>query len=123
MPINGLQEMLVNDSNSQEKKPKGNLEFRSVIFMFLEINRPAVTDNHWIYFPNRECIFQRTSEFKNFSPAMCPEDKAGVCIEIPCDYQDNLWGMSNDALYEKVIQQAEERKLFKKGVGGQLPRG
>jgi protoporphyrinogen oxidase len=108
MPINELQEMLVNNSNLHEKNPKGKLEFRSMIFMFLEINRPAVTDNHWIYFPDRECIFQRTSEFKNFSPVMCPEDKTGVCIEIPCDYKDNLWDMSNDELYKEVIEQAEK---------------
>ncbi len=114
MPIHALQEMLVNNSKGQEKNRKGTLEFRSMIFMFLEVNRPALTDNHWIYFPDKECIFQRTSEFKNFSPVMCPADKAGVCIEIPCDYKDYLWNMSNDELYEKVIQQAEEERYLKR---------
>jgi protoporphyrinogen oxidase len=108
MPIHALQEMLVNNSKGQEKNLKGKLEFRSMIFMFLEVNRPALTDNHWIYFPDKECIFQRTSEFKNFSPVMCPADKTGVCIEIPCDYKDNLWDMSNDELYKEVIEQAEK---------------
>jgi len=114
MPIHELQEMLANADPDRVAKPGRKLEFRSMIFMFLEVNRPTVTDNHWIYFPDRDCLFQRTSEFKNFSSAMSPEDKAGVCIEIPCDYKDNLWDMSNDALYEKVIQQAEEESYLKR---------
>jgi protoporphyrinogen oxidase len=114
IPINELQKMLVSADAELAVDHDRKLEFRSMIFMFLEINRPAVTDNHWIYFPDRECIFQRTSEFNNFSPAMCPEGKTGVCIEIPCDYKDNLWNMSNEALYEKVIQQAEEESYLKR---------
>jgi protoporphyrinogen oxidase len=106
--------MLVNNSKLQEKRSQGTLEFRSMIFMFLEINRPAVTDNHWIYFPGRECLFQRTSEFKNFSPVMCPAVKTGVCIEIPCDYKDNLGDMSVDALHRELIDPAEKENYLKR---------
>ena len=114
MPIHELQEMLVNTSHDQVAKPNRKLEFRSMIFMFLEINRPTVTDNHWIYFPDRDCLFQRTSEFKNFSPAMCPEGKTGVCVEIPCDYKDLLWNMNDVELYNEVIEQAEKEHYLKR---------
>jgi protoporphyrinogen oxidase len=114
MPIHELKEMLVNTPYDPVAKPNRKLEFRSMIFMFLEINRPTVTDNHWIYFPDRDCLFQRTSEFKNFSPAMCPEGKTSVCVEIPCDYKDDLWNMSNDELYGEVIEQSEKEHYLKR---------
>ena len=114
MPIHELQEILVNAAPDPVAKPNRKLEFRSMIFMFLEINRPTVTDNHWIYFPDRDCLFQRTSEFKNFSPAMCPEGKTSVCVEIPCDYKDLLWNMNDVALYNEVIEQAEKEDYLEK---------
>jgi protoporphyrinogen oxidase len=114
MPIHELKEMLVNTPYDPVAKPNRKLEFRSMIFMFLEINRPTVTDNHWIYFPDRDCLFQRTSEFKNFSPAMCPEGKTSVCVEIPCDYKDLLWNMNDVALYDEVIEQAEKEDYLEK---------
>jgi protoporphyrinogen oxidase len=114
MPINELQKILVDNSNPEKENPKINLEFRSMIFVFLEINKKKVTNNHWIYFPDKDCIFQRTCEFNNFSSAMCPEGKTGVCLEIPCDYKDSRWNMPGDELFKVVIEQAEKYNYLKR---------
>src|SRR5205823_11696043 len=49
-----------------------SLAYRAMIFLFLEIDKPGVTDDHWIYFPAPEIIFNRISEMRNFSPDAAP---------------------------------------------------
>jgi len=113
MPIDELQDMLI-DENEKRHLPKGRLEYRSLLFLFLELDIDRLTDNHWIYFADRNCVFQRTSEFKNFSPATCPDGKTGICIEIPCNYRDPMWNMGAEDLYRLVIADAEAENFIKR---------
>lgn len=113
MPIDELQNILV-DKNNHNNIPKGKLNYRSLAFLFLELDIDRLTDNHWIYFADQQCVFQRTSEFKNFSPATCPSGKTGICVEIPCDYQDKMWNMNDEDLYQLVIAHAEAENFIKK---------
>jgi len=105
MPVDELKDRL---TGAEAAKPSTTLAYRALTFLFLQVERPQVSDNHWIYFPDRDCIFQRTCEFKNFSRAMSPADKTGICVEIPCDYEDPVWNMPDDTLFARVMQSAEQ---------------
>ena len=77
IPITHLKDML--ESSNGGKKPQETLEFRSLAFLFLAVNRESISDNHWIYFPDRDCVFQRVTEPKNFSPHIVPH-RAFKCV-------------------------------------------
>ncbi|MCD4747886.1 MAG: FAD-dependent oxidoreductase [Thermoanaerobaculales bacterium] len=106
IPVSKFANML--EHENQIEKPEFELEFRSLTFVFFSVNRDRVTDNHWIYFPDKDCIFQRVSELKNFSSFMVPEGCSSVCAEIPCDYKDAVWEMEDDELFDLTISAMEK---------------
>lgn len=117
IPVNCLKDIL-NDRRIGGK-PSHELRFRSMAFVFIAVKKENLTGYHWIYFPEKDCIYQRVAEFKNFSSAMVPAGYTSVCAEIACDCGDRVWNMEDRDLYEKVILQMEtDQYLAKKYVSG-----
>jgi protoporphyrinogen oxidase len=82
-----------------------SLQYRAMIFLFLELDKPRVTDDHWVYFPDANLIFNRISEMKNFSEAAVPEGKTSITLEITCDIGDELWNTPEDELYRRAVKE------------------
>lgn len=110
IPITQLRDIL--ESPDGVDKPEETLEFRSLCFLFLAVKKETISDNHWIYFPDKDCLFQRVSEPKNISPYLTPNGRSSVCVEIPCDFQDGMWRMEPGELYERVMNKMEETKYL-----------
>ena len=53
----------------------GKLEYRSVILVYLFLDKDTVTDDHWIFFPGKDIIFSRIFEQKNMDSSMVPKGK------------------------------------------------
>lgn len=70
-----------------------NLEYRSLILVYLFLKKEKITDNHWIFFPGKDLIFSRIFEQKNMDSDMVPRGKTAVC----CDFTD----YDNGSLYSK----------------------
>lgn len=68
-----------------------SLEFISTVFVYLKLDRDAVSRDHWIYLPGKDLRVHRVSEFKNFSPKAAPAGKTMVCCEITCRAGDDIW--------------------------------
>jgi protoporphyrinogen oxidase len=81
-----------------------SLDYRAMIFVFVEIDKPSVSDDHWIYFPDRKIIFNRVSEMRNFSADAVPPGKTSLTLEITCDIGDELWNTPEDVLFERAVQ-------------------
>ena len=80
------------------------LTYRAMIFLFLAVAKPAVTDDHWIYVPEAKTIFNRISEMRNFTPDAAPPGKTSLTLEITCDLGDDIWNTPEEELYERSIQ-------------------
>jgi protoporphyrinogen oxidase len=78
-------------------------QYRAMIFEMLKLDKPNVSDDHWIYFPDDNIIFNRVSEMKNFSPVAAPEGKTSLTLEITCDIGDEVWTMPEDELYRRAV--------------------
>jgi protoporphyrinogen oxidase len=57
------------------------LRFRPARLLYLLVNKPRVSDNHWFYFADRDYLINRVAEFKNFSDNG-PVDTTVLCCEI-----------------------------------------
>lgn len=79
------------------------LRYRGIVFLFLMTKRPLLTDNHWIYCPEKKLLFTRLSEPKNFAEAMCPAGKSSVCVEINCAVGDALWNAPAQDVFKKSM--------------------
>ena len=80
------------------------LKFRAMIYLFLAVDRESVSDDHWIYFPGQDLIFNRISEMKNFTPKAAPPGKTSLTVEITCDPGDEIWNLTDEDLYQFSVR-------------------
>ena len=88
------------------------LKWRSQVYLFLTINKPQVTKDNWIYFPNKDIPFGRVSEMKNFSDYMSPPDKTSLFVEFFAFETDKVWTMSKEELLDVVMPYFEDFGFF-----------
>lgn len=88
------------------------LQWRSQVYLFLTLNKPQVTKDNWIYFPNKNIPFGRVSEMKNFSDYMAPPDKTSLFIEFFAFETDAVWTMSKEELVDLVMPYFEDFGFF-----------
>ena len=79
------------------------LRFRAMVlhYVILETDQFTPFDAH--YFPQKDLIFSRLSEPKNYRSAVEPVGRTGLCLEIPCDPNDSIWNQTEDEITEHVL--------------------
>ena len=90
-----------------------SLRERSIILVYIIVNRTSVTDDNWIFFPEKEIVFNRLFEQKNCSPYMCPGDRTVLCLEVTCHFDDPVWRQSVSELYDRVTDNLKTVGLVK----------
>lgn len=80
----------------------GSLRFRDLVLVVLTLDRPALTKNASIYFPDAGLPFARMSEPKNRSLFMAPPGRTAVVVECPCFRDDAIWGAPDGRLVDEV---------------------
>ena len=88
------------------------LRWRAQVYLFLTLDKEQVTADNWIYFPQKEIPFGRTSEMKNFSKDMCPPGKTSFFIEFFAFEGDAIWTMSKEQLLDLVLPYFETWGFF-----------
>jgi protoporphyrinogen oxidase len=100
------------DKHVEEQLAK--LEYMDIMFVFLFVDTPHLSNDHWLYFPDKEIIFNRATEYSNWSPEMCPPGKTSVCFDITAFADSSEWKMTDEALTERVISDAVRAKYLKR---------
>jgi protoporphyrinogen oxidase len=96
----------------QERKNKdveealSGIKYMDIVFVFLFLDIPQVSNDHWLYFPDKDIIFNRAVEFSNWSPVMCPPGKTSICFDITTFKDNKEWNMSDEELTKRVIHDA-----------------
>ncbi|HYI24071.1 MAG TPA: FAD-dependent oxidoreductase [Thermomicrobiales bacterium] len=85
------------------------LTFRDIITVNLMIRKPQVTHDTWLYVHDRNILFGRFHEPKNWSPAMVPGDEyTSLVIEYFCTRGDHIWNMSDQQLVNQSVKHLVE---------------
>lgn len=88
------------------------LTHRNQVYLFVTLNKEKITDDQWIYYPDKKIPFGRVSEMKNFSSFMSPPGKTSLFIEFFCNESDDIWRMNDKELFEYALPYIEGAKLF-----------
>jgi len=81
------------------------LTFRNVITVNLMLDREQVTPDTWLYVHDRNILFGRLHEPKNWSVDMVPDQsKTSIVAEYFCSFGDEIWNMSDDELVEQTVK-------------------
>ncbi len=114
IPITTFVDILSPRPNTEVLTALRSLKWRSQVYLFITIDQPQITNDHWIYFPDKEIPFGRISEMKNFSEKMSPKDKTSLFVEYFCWEGDEIWNMSKEELLKITIYWFEKFDFFKR---------
>lgn len=76
------------------------LTYRSLVLYYFILKKERILADNWIFFPEKEFIFNRVSEQKGFSKFCCPENKTVICAEVTYDERN---GIDKEKIKERVI--------------------
>ncbi|MCC6177666.1 MAG: FAD-dependent oxidoreductase [Chloroflexi bacterium] len=113
VPISPLVRSLRPSAPSDVLDAASQIQFRAMIFLFLMLDRPSVTEDHWIYFPDTRTVFNRISEMKNFSSEAAPPGKTSLTVEISCDVGDDVWNAPESELYQRSVRALVDAGLIR----------
>jgi protoporphyrinogen oxidase len=83
------------------------LRFRDLILVVVMVDRPRVTDQTWIYIPERTVPFGRIHEPTNWSDRMAPEGQTLLVTEHFCFRSDPIWSRPDAELTEETVSHLE----------------
>jgi protoporphyrinogen oxidase len=84
-----------------------NLIYMNIIFVFVFVDKEQISNDHWLYFPDKDIIFNRAVEFSNWSPEMCPPGKTSVCLDITCYDGSKIWNLSDDEIANRALSDTD----------------
>jgi len=120
MPLDSLLQKTGFGTNSNLSHQAKNLVCNTVINVNIGVNRPFITANHWMYFPEKKYSFYRLGCWSAISPTLAPAETSSLYAEISALYPTekeltkkihrtrrdalNLFGISpNEICIEKTL--------------------
>lgn len=114
IPLNRLVHLLDPGPPDDIVAAADRLRFRDLVTVTVMIDRDRVTDQSWIYVPERRIPFGRIHEPTNWSAQMAPEGKTLLVTEHFCFRGDNVWNADDDALAATTVASLESLGLIRK---------
>jgi protoporphyrinogen oxidase len=89
------------------------LKFRDLITINLRLKRRQVTPDTWLYVQDKDIIFGRIHEPKNWSKAMVPDDDhTSLVLECFCARGDDIWSMKDEEIADRCISDLVNKLRF-----------
>ncbi|MGE3841790.1 MAG: FAD-dependent oxidoreductase [Vicinamibacterales bacterium] len=111
IPVNDLV-TLVPDLPGETVQAARDLTYRSTVLLFVQLRAELPLPGTILYFTEPEILFSRLYDVGQFSKRMIPEGKGLLCIEFPCQQDDEVWSMSVADLYAHALAILEARGLL-----------
>jgi protoporphyrinogen oxidase len=107
IPLTSLVRMLHPKAPDEVLEAASELRYRDLVVVAVMVNRERVTDQTWIYVPDRRIPFSRIHEPTNWSSKMAPEGKTLLVAEHFCSRGDGTWGATDVELIEATTAHLE----------------
>jgi protoporphyrinogen oxidase len=113
IPLGFLVQILDPPAPADVIEASKKLTFRNIITVDLMLKRPQVTPDTWLYVHDRNILFGRLHEPKNWSRAMVPgDDYTSIVAEYFCSFGDPIWQMTDEALIDRTVTHLVEDLRF-----------
>jgi protoporphyrinogen oxidase len=124
IPLPALARLLDPPPSPEVLRAATSLGFRDLLLVAIAVDRPFVTDQTWIYLPDRSIPFGRIHEPKNWSAAMAPPEQSLVVAEYFCFRGDETWEAPDDQLEELTVRGLEQLGFLRRAqvVGARVVR-
>jgi len=112
IPLPTLARLLDSPPGPEVLQSASSLGFRDLLLVAVAVDRPFVTDQTWIYLPDRSIPFGRIHEPKNWSRAMAPAEHSLVVAEYFCFRGDAVWESSDERLAQLTVNGLEQLRYL-----------
>ncbi|WP_455211976.1 FAD-dependent oxidoreductase [Kaarinaea lacus] len=112
IPINTIVNSLYPRPPQSILQVANSMRYRDLVIVTLMLNQERVTDQTWIYFPDKNIPFGRIHEPTNWSAKMAPPGKTSLVAEYFCFRDDEIWNTTDDSLAELTKQHLQELGLI-----------
>lgn len=103
IPMNEFIRLIEPQVKSEYLEVAGSMQFRAVRFLNLIVETRSISDNTWMYIPEKEFLFFRIQEPRNWSRYSAPDGKTSLILEIACNVGDEIWELSDKDIFERCI--------------------
>ena len=103
---------LIRDVPSQIAQARGRLEHNTIWAVNICIDRPRISEKHWIYYPETDYLFHRISFPMNFHPSMAPEGKSSITVEVGTSKHKPV---NRNTLVQDVIHDLQKTQFLEDG--------
>ncbi len=100
---------MMDDVPDEVQTAADSLVYNSLVCVMVGVDRPNIIDKHWLYFPEKDLIFNRISFPMNFSPYTTPAGKSSVLVEVT--YRDKK--MNLEETKKQVLKDLVKAKIIK----------
>lgn len=80
------------------------LKFRDIVIVAIMVGKKRVTDQTWIYIPEKHIPFGRIHEPTNWSEKMAPEGKTVMVMEFFSFRGDSIWNATDESLVDTTVE-------------------
>ncbi|MBI5638889.1 MAG: FAD-dependent oxidoreductase [Nitrospirae bacterium] len=127
MPLTRLIQSLDPAPPGHIMEAASRLRFRDLVVVAIMVDRERVTDQTWIYVPEKKIPFGRLHEPTNWSGLMAPEGKTLVVTEFFCFRGDATWNAPDERLIDITVENLEKIGFLRRhevieGMAVRVPR-
>jgi len=105
-----LVSVLLDDVPPAVRKAAEQLEYNIIHMVNLGVDRPKISDFHWVYFPEDDFIFHRISYPMNFHPSCVPEGRSSIMCEVS---ESRYKRVNKETLIEDCIRDLKKAAILK----------
>ena len=112
IPINKVINLVKPIPTEEIIKSLNNLEYLSLILVYVTTKKINVLDCEYCYFVNR--TFNRLSEMNFITGNKDPKKNNLIIAEISCHYNDSMWNSSDDEIFSLCTKDLERDNFLSK---------
>ncbi len=114
VPVGDLLAMLLPlRPDPRVERARGELRFIENFLVCFVANRPRVTDAQWLYFPEKDTLFNRGYEPKNFHQSMGEARSGMIVLEVTCHPGSKIWRATDRQLVRRCLQGLERTGILR----------
>ncbi len=113
IPLGVLARIIEPTCDEAVKRAASALRFRDLITINLRLKKKQVTPDTWLYVQDKDIIFGRIHEPKNWSRAMVPDDEhTSLVLECFCTKGDEIWSLSDEEIARRCVADLTTKLKF-----------
>jgi UDP-galactopyranose mutase len=108
---------IITSAPEEVVKASERLVYNSLICLNIGVNREAISDKHWLYFPEKEYIFNRISFPMNLSPETTPRGQNSIVVEVTYrgarpDPNETKQRVREGLIKAEILREGDKFELF-----------